>query len=336
MSESFPRWGLPEVNFVETDPETIKQEIITGYEAASGRVLAAGDPVRLFLLTIADRVVHLQNCINIAGQQNLLTYAQGNALDALGVLVGTPRLAASAALTTFSFKLSEALGNDYVIPMNFEVTNGVVTFATDKEIIIPAGELYGEVSAHCTTAGVAGNDYYAGQIKTIVKPMPFLESATNTTTSSGGAEAENDEKYAERLRTATDTFSVAGPGAAYKHHAASVNPGIIDVGLASPNPCEVEIYPLMIGGELPAQEVLDQIADYFAQEDIVPMTDKVTVKAPATYEYSINVDYYINGDSLKQSESIRAAVTAAVEEYRLWQQMTCIIWIKKMLSAKTF
>lgn len=320
MAESFPRWDLPEVNFVETDPAKIKAEVITGYERASGRVLAAGDPVRLFLLTIADRIIHLQNCINIAGQQNLLTYAQDDALDALGVLLDTPRLEAAPALTTLRFWLAEAQGKDYAIPANFAVTNGVVTFATDEELIIAEGEIYGEVSAHCTTSGTIGNDYFPGQVTTIVSPLPFLASATNTSMTSGGADAEKDPQYAERLRTATDSFSVAGPEAAYRHHAVSVNPGVIDVGISTPNPCEVEMYPLMTGGELPSQEVLNQIADYFAREDIIPMTDKVSVLAPTAQEYSINVDYYIASDAINHSEAIQRAVAAAVEEYRLWQQ----------------
>lgn len=49
MAETIPRWHLPAVEFLETDAETIKAEVITGYEEASGRTLAAGDPVRLYL-----------------------------------------------------------------------------------------------------------------------------------------------------------------------------------------------------------------------------------------------------------------------------------------------
>ena len=44
MAETIPRWGLPEVNFLETDAETIRSQIITGFEQASGDTLAAGDP----------------------------------------------------------------------------------------------------------------------------------------------------------------------------------------------------------------------------------------------------------------------------------------------------
>ena len=320
MGEVFPRWGLKEVNFIEIDTDKIATEIITGYEAASGRTLAAGDPVRLFLLSIADRIVQLRQCINFTGQQNLLSYAQGDALDALGLLLDTERLDAATALTSIQFKLVQAMATDFVIPLGFEVTNGVVTFATDEELIIPAGEIYGEISAYCTTAGVAGNNYLPGQINTIVKPLAYLESARNTSTSSGGTDAEGDADYAERLRMATSKFSVAGALAAYEYHAASVNPAIIDVSVISPNPCEVEIYPLLTGGTMPTEEILDQVTEYFAADDIIPLTDLVTVKAPTAYEYAINVDYYINADDLAKAEAIRSAVAAAVEDYRLWQQ----------------
>ena len=37
MTETLPRWGLPSVEFLETDPEKIKSEIITKYEELSGR-----------------------------------------------------------------------------------------------------------------------------------------------------------------------------------------------------------------------------------------------------------------------------------------------------------
>ena len=46
MSKTFPRWGLPDVNFVETDPDKIKASIINRYETASGRSLAIDDRFR--------------------------------------------------------------------------------------------------------------------------------------------------------------------------------------------------------------------------------------------------------------------------------------------------
>ena len=142
----------------------------------------------------------------------------------------------------------------------------------------------------------------------------------SATASSGGADTESDEAYADRLRLATDSFSVAGPEAAYEYHARSVSPAIVDVSVLSPNPCEVEVYPLLAGGTIPAKELLDMVQEYFGREDVVPMCDLVTVKAPEAYNYTINVDYYITRDDQRKATAIRERVEAAVQEYVLWQQ----------------
>jgi phage-related baseplate assembly protein len=320
MSETLPRWGLPAVEFLTTDAETIQAEIITAYEAISGRTLAAGDPVRLFLLGIADILIQQRNAINTAAQQNLLSYAQDGYLDALGNYLSVDRLSASKATTTLKFTLSQALANDYVVSAGTEVTNGVVTFATDEELIIPAGDLYSSVSATCTTEGAIGNDYLPGQISTLVIGLTFVASAENTTITTGGADQESDAEYAERIRIAPNSFSVAGPVKAYIYHAMSVSSAVIDVSVVSPTPGLVQVYPLLEGGVLPGQEVLDQIKEHLSSDDIRPLTDEVEVLSPVTHEYSIVVDYWISAADKAKAESIRTAVEAAVEEYRLWQQ----------------
>lgn len=320
MAEILPRWNLPSISFLTTDPSEIESAIITQYERLSGRALAAGDPVRLFLLSIAAEIIQLRTDVNIAARQNLLSYAQGEHLDALGVYMSTDRLSDSRAVTTIRFTLSEALGNDYTIPAGFEVTNGVVTFTTDDEIIIRAGDMTGDVTAQCTEAGKAGNDYLPGQISTIVTPMTFLAKAENITITAGGADKEDDPEYADRIRLAPNSFSVAGPRKAYEYHAYSVSAAILDVSVTSPSPGEVKVYPLLTGGTLPTEDVLEQVEDYLTGEEIRPLTDYVEVLAPTAVEYAINVDYWIVSEDKTKSETIRAAVDKAVEEYRLWQQ----------------
>lgn len=320
MADTLPRWGLPAIDFITTDVDTIKTEIITGYEQAAGRTLATGDPVRLFLLSIADRFIQLRSAFNIGAQQNLLSYATGEYLDALGANMQVPRLQESPAVTTLRFTLSQTLGEAYIIPAGFEVTNGTVTFATDEELIIAPGDLSDDVKAHCTTAGVVGNGYVAGQISTIVTPQTFLASAQNITETSGGADIENDEDYAYRIKLSPNSYSVAGPEKAYIYHAKSAEPAIIDVAVDSPNPGEVKVYPLLENGELPNTDICSEIYDYLSSDDIRPLTDEVEVLPPEVAEYEINVNYWISSDDVDKATAIAAAVDAAVEEYRLWQQ----------------
>lgn len=320
MSETIPRWGLPTVEFLTTDPAKIQSEILTKYESLTGRALASGDPIRLFLLSIADIIIQQRACINIAAQQNLLSYAQGEYLDALGAYLSVERLADAKAVTTIRFTLSQALANDYTIPAGFEVTNGVVTFAIDDEVIIKAGDMSAEVAAQCTEAGIIGNDYLPGQITTIVTPMAFLASAENITITSGGADQEADDEYAERIRLAPNSFSVAGPSKAYIYHTYSVSSAIIDVSVTSPEPGVVNVYPLLEGGTLPQDEVLNQVKEYLNGEEIRPLTDYVEVLAPTAKEYAINIDFWITSENRTKAETIRAAVEKAVNDYRDWQQ----------------
>lgn len=320
MAETIPRWGLAPVNFLETDAETIRSQIITGFEQASGDTLAAGDPRRLFLLSIADVIIQQRTAINLAAQQNLLSYAQGGYLDALGQLLAVERMAESKAVTTIEFTLSQALGSVYTIPAGTQVTNGVVTFETDEDLLIPIGETMGEVSASCTVAGPVGNDYLAGQISTIVTPMTFVSGAQNTTITTGGADAESDPDFADRIRLAPNSFSVAGPEKAYVYHAKSVSPAIIDVKVDSPTPGEVDVYVLLTDGTLPTEDTLEQIEEHLSDENIRPLTDYVVVKAPTASNYEIELHYWINQEDSSKAAQIQADVEAAVEQYRLWQQ----------------
>ena len=320
MSEILPRWSLPEVSFMETDPSAIEAGLIAGYEQASGRTLADSDPVRLFLLSIAAAIIQLRNAVNVAAQQNLLSYATGTYLDALGRYLAVTRLPASGAKSTFRFTLSEELAEAYVIPAGFAITNGVVTFALDAEAIITPGTLSVDAVATCTTLGEVGNGYIEGQIATIVSPRPYLTSAVNVTESAGGADAEEDAAFAERIRLAPNSFSVAGPSKAYIFHTYSVSSAIIDVAVTSPTPGVVNVYPLLDGGELPGEELLGAVKAYLSSDDIRPLTDDVHVLAPTAKEYSIQVDYWIFSEDQSRAEQIKAEVQAAVEEYRLWQQ----------------
>lgn len=320
MAETIPRWHLPAVEFLETDAETIKAEIITGYEQASGRTLAAGDPVRLYLLSLAAVIIQQRTAVNLAAQQNLLSYAQDGYLDALGTLLSVTRLAESRAVTTIKFTLSQALATVYTIPAGTEVTNGVVTFATDHELNIEKGKLEGSVTASCTVAGTIGNDYLAGQVNTIVKPMTFVSKAENTTITTGGSEAESDESLAERIRLAPNGFSVAGPEKAYVYHAKSVSSSVLDVSVTSPTPGEVDVYVLLAGGELPSKETLEQIDAYLSDETRRPLTDYVRVLAPTAVNYEIQVDYWISKEDQYKAAEIKALVENAAVAYKSWQQ----------------
>ena len=107
--ENLPRFGLPELNFLTVDATANEKRIIGAYEKITGRVLANGDPVRLFLLSLAAENTQLRQDFNLAARQNLLSYAQGEYLDALGNMVDTPRVQAQKAVVVLRYTLSHYL-----------------------------------------------------------------------------------------------------------------------------------------------------------------------------------------------------------------------------------
>lgn len=313
--------SLPEIVFVDADASKVESYILSEYENITGRSLAKGDPVRLFLLTNAAVIVLLLNKINETGKQNLLRYANGNNLDHLGALVGVERIPATAAVTTMQVTLSAEMGNSTVIPAGTRFTAGDnVFFALDAPMIIKAGQTSGTGSATCLDVGPKGNGYIAGQLKTLVDPVPYVASVANITTSEGGADVQDDESYREDIHGAPERFSTAGPDGAYVYHAKRASAKIADVTVWSPSAGTVEVRPLLTGGELPGEELLNQVKATLDDKRVRPLTDKVTVLAPEKVNYTIDVSYYIDRDNETQASAIQIAVNNAVTDYVQWQK----------------
>ena len=322
MAETFPRSGMNQVDFINFDPEKIKNDLTKIYTDITGRTLTDGDPIQKFILILTYMFTHFAQEYNTGCQQTLITYARGDKLDAWGKNVYTDRLPEASALTTIEFTLTQTLSYDYIIPAGFEVTNDTIIFATNEELKIPAGEIAGTVLATCTTGGIIGNDCPIGTIKTIVNPTPFVLKASNTTISSGGADKESDEKYYERLLLAPDQFSIGGSKQAYLYVVREYSSAIIDAGFHCPveEPCHVYIYPLMTGGKIPSDDIINDLYAWLNKSKIKMATDVIHVEKPETVEYEINLEYYTNAENIRRVSSIAEDVEKAVQEYIEWQQ----------------
>lgn len=315
-------YDLPEINYVPVNPEEIKNSIITVYEAISGKKLFPGDPVRLFLLTQADIIIHQRVLLNDAARMNLLRYARGAYLDHLGALVETPRLPAGTAVSTVRFTLSAPRPDAILIPAGVRVTPGNnLFFVTGAVAEIPAGDLSVDILCTCEQPGIAGNGFLPGQINVLVDPQPFVSSVSNITESAGGTDNEADDPYRERIHTSPERFSVAGPTGAYEYWARTANPGISDVKVYSPAATEVEVLVLMSGGELPTQDILEAVGAVVNDRTIRPLTDQVTVAAPTVVNYEIELEYWIDAEYASDAVSIQAEVNQAIQTYVLWQKM---------------
>lgn len=312
---------LPDVDFINVSADEIQASVFESYKNIVGRSVAKGDPTRLFLLVMSDVVIRLCNNQNYIGKQNLLKYAVGGNLDNIAALTETERLPASAAMTTIKITLSEARDNEVIVPQGTRVsTADGIYFALSEAVIIPARNTAATGAAVCTETGDIGNGYLPGEINQIVDPVAYVAAMTNTTQSEGGSDEEDDESLRERAHEAPEQFSVAGPEGAYQYHAKSINSAITDVAVTSPSPGIVNVYPLLDGGEIPGEELLQEVEERLSDKTIRPLTDNVEVKAPEEVSYNIAGTYYIDSNDMNQATDIQARVTEAVNEYVLWQK----------------
>ena len=309
-----------EINFVETNAEVLNDELLNAVQAYLGKILYPGDEKRLLLQAISYAFTDVLNHINTTGRSNLLRYATGASLDAIGELYGNSRLEAEHASTTIAFTISEMQNSGVIIPAGTRVTpDGLIFFATDADLIFEAETetLTKSISATATEAGKSYNGFAPGQINALVDTNPYIMSVTNTTVSEGGTDIETDDEYRERLQLSPFSFSVAGPANSYRAIALSVSNQIADAQAYSPVPGDVEIAIVLKDGVLPEAdgEILTKVLEACSADDVRPLTDHVRVVPATAVTVAIDAKYYVaNGDT-----TVAAAVLKAVDEYKTWQ-----------------
>ena len=308
---------LAKLTFVDADPQEMEIHILTTVEGLLQRKLARADPLRLFLLSVEALLIQQRLLFDQMAKMNLLAYAKGDYLDHIGILVGANRLPASPAKVTMKLTLSAARDQTVILPKGARITAGDnIYFALDEAAIIPAGSIAATAAATCTEEGEKGNGYLPGEINKIVDPVPFWAAAENVTKSEGGADAESDEAYRERIQEAPEKFSTL----AYEYHAKAASALIVDVSVDSPAPGEVVVYPLLKGGVIPGDEILTLVDKKLNDRSIRPLTDKVSVKAPESVKYDVDVLYYVDRRDATEAAQIQARAERAVQEFIAWQK----------------
>ena len=321
--------SLPDISFIDNkDIDQVRQEMVADYESfiseATGQTvtLERSSVHRMELYAAAAQIYQAMQYIDRQGKQNILKYSYSDFLDNLAIFKGVTRNPATAATTTLRFTLSAERDTATGIPQGTRVsTAGAIYFATDVYAEIPAGSTTVDVPATCTVAGTDGNGFADGELATIVDPIPYVASVTNTTATEGGAEIESDDDLAERVFLAPGAYSTAGPEDGYLYHAKAYSAAIGDV-VATSNQAAgtVDIVFIMADGSTPGEEMIEGLEGYLQGKTIRPMTDLVRVAAPQEVTYTINLTYYINRSDSAKAVTIQAAVAQAVADYQTWQR----------------
>ena len=318
----------PDISFIDNmSLEDIKDFYLKAmkdrYRELTGRelVMKEADPVRLIAYADCLLLYQIVQYADRAGKLALLKYSYGDYLENIGALKGIRRMEGAASRTTLQFTLSGQRNNVTTIPAGTRVTAGdEMYFETTDILEIAAGNITGKVNAACKVSGIKGNGYKIGELKIMVDPIPYVEKVENLIATEGGADLETDTSLSERIYLAPSSWSTAGPDDAYRYWAMTCSPSVTDVMVTSPSPGDVDIRFTVNDGEIPPPEMVDEMGKFLADGERRPLTDRVTVGAPETVPYRVDVEYWINESDKGKAAAVRKNVEEAVQGFAYWQR----------------
>lgn len=221
------------------------QEILAALQATGIQNTSPGGKARALADIIADRMGELETRQFVAATQNLLPFATGTALDALGDIYAVPRIAAQDAQSTaadsnFEFFVQNGTfgsinnGQSIVIPAGTRVftasQNGPV-YTTDVQVTLPAASSTFFFSASSLLPASAGNAasgiFNRHNFTNYAQSIFGTLLVTNNFGIVAGRDIEDDESYRFRIRLKLQS---AGGAAQSDIRAAVLQiPGIQDV-----------------------------------------------------------------------------------------------------------
>jgi phage-related baseplate assembly protein len=307
--------GAPE--FFERDTSVLKARYKAKFEAVSGRTLYPAQTEMFLIELMAYAHSMLAEAAQTATLQNTAVFAEGVHLENRGASVSTFRLLAQAASTILRFTLSGSRDVDTPIAAGTRVGAGnAVIFATDADLIIPAGALSGDVAATAQTTGASWNGLGVGTVTDILDPIAYVASASNITEVLGGSDIEDPERFRLRVVNALFTIAKTGPKNGYREHVLAVDPQIVDVAVIKPEPGYIHIYPLMRTG-LSSAELKAAILAYLDPETLRPMGDYVEVHDPQAVDFKMVLTVRVRSPSTGQDKAFEAAAIAAFAPWGL-------------------
>lgn len=125
-------------------------------------------------------------------------------------------------------------------------------------------------------------------------------------------ENESDTYFRRRVQMAFEGFSTAGPIGAYIFHALSADARVLDAAVKSPSPGEVLVTILSREGNGAASPtVLSAVEAVLNDENIRPITDRVTVQSAAIVPFAIEAKLFVKPGP--ESSLVKQAAVAALD-----------------------
>lgn len=81
----------------------------------------------------------------------------------------------------------------------------------------------------------------------------------------------------------------------------------------------VLIVPVLYGGKIPGNDIIQKVYDACNADDVRPMTDLVIVQPPTAVQYDINIKYYTTADEEAECIETIEGQNGAIDQYKEWQ-----------------
>jgi len=332
---------VSELIIAEGDPDVVLAEALALYKATTGVTLQPADPKRLHLQTLLLLLAQARSLIDFSGKQSLLRFVSALYIDALAELWGDAAAKLPALPSTCTQRFNFATSAARTIAAGTRVTDGTSLWQVTEDTSATADHI--DAPVECTVAGGDSNGIAIGQIDTLVDPDQVVgcTGTENTTATISGRDIESLEDQRERMRDVPESTSTCGPRTAYNALSLAASASVADAVALGPDdagdmagtpPDPGEVFVLVIQGERDAGGVLTSVVptpeagllttvdEALSAEDVRPLGDSLTVKAPAFVEFDCVITYYIARSRSDSAADIQDAVDDAYDAYLLWQQ----------------
>lgn len=299
-----------EIHYIDYDPDEIWGDMMTAYVEAGGDILYPGDEKEILLRSAQAIIVHMLAGVDNALRMQTLRYAVGDYLDLIGEMHGVERKPAEPS--KFSVSIQEnTTGRTTMLFAGTQLTyDGTITYHTlydvilrgrgDSTIVAVESDIYGEQAILSTFDPLE-----------LVEPNPEISSVYVASSSSGGANAETDDSYRERIRTYGFSSVTAGPSLQYENIAKSVDDRIVDAKALNGGAGVVEVYLVINSGNI--SFIAPAVRDALSADNVRPLTDTVSVQGGEELTYDLTIQYTRSG-AMVESDILKAQ-----EEYVAWQ-----------------
>ena len=304
-----------EQHYLTYDPQAIWDEMILAYYEAGGDVLYGGDEKEILLRGVQAISVQQLSGVDNALRMNTLRYAVGEYLKIYGEKRNCEYIEATKATGSVTITFLESRKARTIAAGTTMTADGARFYELTEDVEQTGYAQVVTVGVRCVDAGAIGNGLTAGTAMQFTELNPAVASILVAAATAGGADAEDEEVYRERIRLSGLASVTTGPQSQYEAAAKAVSSAIIDASAMRLSAGVVGVYLLLDDGADEAA-MIAAVQAALTPTDRRPLTDLVTVAIAQQKAYTLNVGYQVAADADSQTLT---AIQAAAEEYAAWQ-----------------